>query len=252
MKFVKIIASLVVGLASLGLMTTAHAQSSTFANFSDGGTNDFVFTNAGALSSFTSGEIPVKFFFDDPNSYDSVGTQIAANLLITGTVESGATSVGPNDYQPFSSLELQFTDASNDNLLTVNATPSGSSYPTLSGSDGGGSATLSASSTGRGSDVVRYTSSYLNFTNVTNENFGLSFSSIIDTSGPSSGTSGITYNTNAYLDSFIASGTGTFASTPAPLVPSSTPEPNTLLILAIAFGCLLMLGMYKKVQVTKS
>lgn len=198
----------------------ANAQTTTFASFQqrNSSAQNFVFTNNTTNATFNT--VPagnrVYFLYDD-----SVITGLPAQLIgfqnatITLTSSTSiASSFSNGSYtQPvdntFTLAIIRDTAASvgvgggtRRNLLTVTVN-NGTSNGELGGS--GNSATYSASQPG-GQSVV-FTSDFLDFTQSSARNFGLSFSSV--TPAISSGSGG-------FLSSFTASGLGTFASDPPP------------------------------------
>jgi hypothetical protein len=88
-------------------------------------------------------------------------------------------------------------------LLTVTVT---TGAPSISGNLGGESGSFFASTP---TENVTFTSDFLNFANTTERNFSIAFSSIIPQ---------LSLNANGLLNDFSAAGTGTFASSPRPLI----------------------------------
>jgi hypothetical protein len=229
----------VLALAGLAVTVIASkpvsAQSTTFAQFFQQTSSPlFVFTNTGSTSSFTSTPIPVYFNFDVANTY---GTNlVAATLTITGTVSGPATVSGsPSSItQPFSNLDLTFKDASNNVLLTADATNTAvTNNPAYTGQQGGQGGAVGGSVTSTPPAVVTFTSPYISSTYLdADQNYSVTFSALNDiVAGDTTSTSdGPTVNANGYLDSFDANATGTFAAAAAPVVP----EPSAALVLAIA------------------
>jgi hypothetical protein len=103
-------------------------------------------------------------------------------------------------------------NGSRDILLQVVFTPF-----TFSGS--GGSGGFSASSL---SGFVSFSSDFLDFSNTTQRDIGLSFSSILP---------GLSIGANGFFNNFTAAGTGTFSSNPVPMF---IPEPSTYLMMGVA------------------
>jgi hypothetical protein len=226
----------------------ASAQTSTtFSDFTEAGDQGFVFTNTGATSSFTSDPISANFHYDVVNGLAPLTgngdtATIAATVTISGVVDAPA-SIDPSASitQQFSHIDLTFTDKANGkNLLTVTDTSSTlAASPSFSGTDESETGGINSSTSGAFAQDITYSSAYLNFSNVTADNFGLTFSSLLDT--PSG--NGPTISADTYLSSFVASGTGTFASTQTPS--AITPEPNPAIAILIAFSILCAFGLFK-------
>jgi hypothetical protein len=261
MKFGKALGIFGIALAGVGLLATHALASTTFANFTENGTQAFVFTNTGATSTFSSTPISVNFFYQVANGLGtSSSTPIAANLVITGTVSGAATpgspSNGGNITQNFGTTTLTFTDiATGQTLLSVSdslGTSMNASPPAYGGGQTGGGGQISSSTSAFYPQAVTYGSSYLAFPGNTEDNFSLTFSSLTDTAtgDTTTTTSGPTVNGNGYLDSFAASGVGTFACTPPPVpqyIPG-VPEPSSLIAVGIAASGLFGLLMFRKKQ----
>jgi hypothetical protein len=104
------------------------------------------------------------------------------------------------------------------NLLTVSFTNA-----ELDASQNGGSFTFKSNA----NSVITFSSDFLDFTNVLGKDFSFSFSG----GNPSfSATVGSSGRNTAF------SGSGTFASDPAPLVVGSVPEPASWAMMLVGFG----------------
>ncbi len=214
--------------------STAHAQGTTFANFSQGTTgNQFTFTNNGTSSTFTSTQ-NVSFLYIIANDTGLVNVSIPAVLTLTGTVDGTASGTGRSGTsfdQFLKNISVQFTAVTPINGKTDLLSYSGglSESGDISGRYGGATVSLTED-TGLG-DVILFSSDFLDFSRATDENAQYSFTSVTPTLGQ---------NANGFLNTFMASGSGTFASTPAPA--QFTPEPSALSALAIGGLGLCCLG----------
>ena len=159
----------------------------------------------------------------------------SAKLTIAATTTAHAFLSSGYDFQPFDhSLTLTFTRAtpvilfgkSLSNLLTVTIMPDLADETSLSGRKGAHSMVLSADS---GTEVVTYTSDFIDFSHTIERDLALSFSSVNPGLSIASG----------FLSPFRTDFTGTFDSDPAPVV-FEIPEPGSLLILAAGFGGIAM------------
>lgn len=200
---------------------SAFGQTTTFAQFvSAAGGQDYIFTNNTFNGNFNTvgGGAPVFFFYQNvPGLPAELQGLQSAHVFVTTTTTQSGSSTGPGGTvtQPMNSqITIQiFRDTpaspgtgggSRTNLLTAVITPSGGT-PSLTGTDGGTSATLSATTPAH---TVVFTSHFLSFASTTNRNLGLSFSSVSPT---------FTLGSGNFLQNFNAAGTGTFASNPVPV-----------------------------------
>jgi len=202
--------------------TLLHAQSITFAQFIErNGTQDFVFTNNTSSADFAtvaSGS-PIIFIYQNTPGLPAVlqGPQMA-HVFVTGSTTTPAIQVGgidpPRDIQRFSGVVtiqiIRDTPAgvgtgTQRNLLTAVVTPDGASQASLSGDDLSDAAAFTAS---EARQSVVFTSDFLGFAPTSIENLGLSFSSV----NPA-----LSIGPGGFLNSFTAAGSGTFASTVAPV-----------------------------------
>lgn len=106
------------------------------------------------------------------------------------------------------------------NLLTVTF-----SNAELDASNGSGSFTFKSNA----DSVITFSSDFLDFTNVASKDFSFSFSGASPTFSAATGSSG---------RSTSFSGSGTFASDPAPLVVGGVPEPASWALMLGGFGLL--------------
>ncbi|NOT47317.1 MAG: carboxypeptidase regulatory-like domain-containing protein [Acidobacteria bacterium] len=200
--------------------STSLGQTTTFGQFlSTFGGQDYVFTNgvgSGTFNTVVNGA-PVDFrYLNVTGLPPSLSGFQSAHVFVTSSTTQAGNTTGPGGTvtQPFNStITIQIlrdtpapagTGGGNrTNLLTAVITTS-SGPASLAGSDGGNSATLSATTP---THNVVFTSHFLNFTATVSRNVGLSFSSVspVLTLGPGN-----------FLASMAAAGTGTFASNPVP------------------------------------
>ncbi|HQU83565.1 MAG TPA: carboxypeptidase regulatory-like domain-containing protein [Pyrinomonadaceae bacterium] len=209
----------VFGLLFFASILTVSAQTTTFAQFLEqNGTQDFVFTNNSSSAAFNTvgGGSPIAFRYQNISGLPAAltGFQDAHMFVSTTTTQAGALN-GGNVNQPFNqTVTVQiFRDTptpigvgsgSRTNLLTAVFSPNVNA-PSISGSNGGNSATLSATTPDH---VVTFTSDFISFGLTTDRNLGLSFSSV---------TPSLALGVGSFLQSFTAAGTGTFASNPPPV-----------------------------------
>jgi len=200
-----------------------QAQIVTFAQFIErNGTQDFRFTNNTTSATFetVTGGSEIFFRYSNVNGLPAELQGFQDAHLYSSNITSQTTLVsGGNIIQPFNNVyeiqilrdtPAQFGSGTRRNLLTIRFSPSTSSS-SLSGSEGGNSASLSATTPDQ---VVVFTSDFLNFSNSTQRNLALSFSSVIPT---------LQNGTGNFLQSFTAAGSGTIASNPAPAYSIPTP-----------------------------
>lgn len=210
----------IIGLLILGSVQTIQAQTTTFAQFNQRfSTNGFCFNNnAGSSATLTTcntpGGVPVEFtYLGIPGLDPSLqGNQFATVFVDANTTIPALPGAPPSGIrQNFQTVIIQILrDApaavganTRRNLLTVTVT---TGAPRLDGNLGANSAGLSASTPG---ENVTFTSDFLDFSTTTARNFALSFSSV---------TPPLSLGPGGFLNSFSAAGTGTFASTPRPII----------------------------------
>jgi len=205
-----------------------QAQIVTFAQFIErNGTQDFRFTNNTTSATFETVTGGSEIFF----RYQNVSGLPAelqgfqdAHLYSTNTTNQTTVISGGDIKQPFNNVyeiqmlrdtPAQFGSGTRRNLLTIRFSPSTSSA-SLSGPDGGNSASFSATTPDQ---VVVFTSDFLNFNNSTQRNLALSFSSVITS---------LQNGTGNFLQNFTAAGSGTIASNPAPTFNAPTAAPASI------------------------
>jgi hypothetical protein len=228
----------------LGGLSGAKADVVTFAQFQQQAAgNPFTFTNTGSTSTFTV-NIPVKFEYLVNNGYTPLvptGGVINAILTLNTTVDGTASNSGgkkPFLDQSMQSTSMTFTAvtplAGRKNLLTIS-----NSTGDITGFSGANSGNFTGDTTA--GDVVTFSSDFLDFSNTINRDFALSFSSILPM---------LAQAQNGYLANFTASGTGTFASDPAP-INRPVPEPSSVVTLGLgAFGLLALTARGRKTRRT--
>ena len=207
---------------TLSTVAIGQAQTVTFAQFIErNGTQDFAATNNGTSVTFQSvaAGSPILFLYSNVAGLPPVlqGTQ-EAHIIITASTTSPAIQVGgidpPRNIQRFSdTFTIQIIrdtpagvgTGTQRNLLTAIVTPQGTSQASLSGDDLSDSAAFTASEARQN---IVFTSDFLGFFPASLENLSLSFSSL----NPA-----FSINPNGFINSFTAAGSGTFASTLAPI-----------------------------------
>lgn len=208
-------------LAAVSLMTTAKAQTVTFGQFIQrNGTQDFVFTNnttSASLTTIANGS-PVIFTYQNINNLPAElqGPQLA-RIVVTSNTTTPATQTPtnpPRNLQQFDStvvvriirdVAAQSGTGTRRDLLTAIITPNGAAFSSLVGDDLSDAAAYTASSARQ---TVVYTSSFLGFPPASQNNLGLSFSSVNPL---------LSIGAGGFLNNFTAAGTGTFAADPAPV-----------------------------------
>ncbi|MGH9947063.1 MAG: hypothetical protein ACRD6X_07695 [Pyrinomonadaceae bacterium] len=198
---------------------TVRAQTTTFAQFFErNGTQDFVLTNNTSSADFNAvgGGSPIFFIYSNITGLDPSlqGIQSAHLFLTTTTTQSGVSSGGSVTQPLNQTVTIQIIrDApapvgvgfgSRTNLLTAVFSPAGNT-PGVVGSDGGNSATMSATTPDH---TVTFSSEFLLFGLTTQRNLALSFSSVAPSFALGSG---------SFLQNFEAAASGTFASSPPPI-----------------------------------
>jgi len=223
------------GLVAVAFATAKPALAvspTTFAAFNAPGTDNWVFDNTGSAGLFSTVSIPVSFTYGTANAYGAAGTPILGTLSVTATAYPNIQETSPpppggsptvTDYTYLDSYDMVFTANTPvdglTNLLTVDT-----NYSLLQGVDG--SEVASVTGEGGSGESVHFSSDFLNFTGTSDHSLSVSLTSL---SAP------LSQNANGYLNSFFASGSGNFSTTPAP---ASTPEASSV----VSFGALLMFG----------
>ncbi|MEO8648518.1 MAG: hypothetical protein ABI539_05070 [Acidobacteriota bacterium] len=205
--------------------TMVSGQTITFAQFFElNGSQDFFWTNnAGANGSFATipGGSPIYFTYQNIVGLDPQlqGIQLAHLTITTTSLQPGSLN-GSTVTQPFDQVAtVEITrdtpttpDVGGGNhtlLLRAVFTPAANT-PGLVGSNGGNSATLSATTPDHS---VTFSSHFVTFIATTQRNMALSFSSV---------TPGFSLGLGGFLQDMTAAGSGTFASNPVPTVTIST------------------------------
>ena len=231
------------GVLLAGMSSSAWASSVTFGQFTqkqatrvfryknlDSGINKAaeIYTTTPALSGPTANahaSIPVYYILSGGSlPLDLQGAQDAA-LSADFFATSGTTGSGSSRVQMFATGSITITRTTaaleglntRTNLLTVTFTNA-----ELDASQNNGSFTFKSNS----NSAITYTSDFMNFSNVLTKDFSLSFSGANPKFNAPLGSSSV--NTRF-------SGTGTFASDPAPIT-IGVPEASTWAMLMIGFG----------------
>jgi hypothetical protein len=224
----------------------AHAATETFGQFiqKTPSARLFSYTNqdsgANKKAEIKGTDIPVYFLLGLAGlPADLTGLQ-DAHLSVDFVSNLGTTGSGTSRVQMFDSLtsgSISFIrdtaagegDGTKTNLLTVSF-----SNAELDASQGNGSFTFKSNT----DSVITFSSDFLDFTNVLSKDFSFSFSGASPTFSAPLGNSG--RNTSF-------SGSGTFASDPAPLVFGDVPEPASWALMLGGFGLLGMTLRTRKV-----
>jgi hypothetical protein len=215
----------------------------TFATTSDVNSGDITWTDNGTsatlnTSNTSTGDL-VSFQFEHIAGLQGYlqGTLSAYEKINNGlgvTTTAAATSDGVNDTQSINSaFSISYTLATPinvngmmlSNLLTAIVTPQTAS-PTMSGTDGGSSATLSASTNKNNVYTVTFTSAFLKFQPNTSYSISLAFNSV---------TPDFELD-NSFISSFVADLVGSFAANPAPTSIPEVPSAALLIIGMAAVG----------------
>jgi hypothetical protein len=216
----------------------AHAATQTFAQFLQQ-TPDarlFTYTNqdsgANKKAEITANSVPVYFLFGVNGLPADLGSFQTATLSVDFVSNLGTTSTGSGsrsqlfDTVTNGSISFVRTTAAAEgngtrtNLLTVSF-----KNAELDASQNNGAFTFKSNA----NSVITFTSDFLDFTNLVDKDFALSFS-------------GANPNFNAPLGSsshsLSASGSGTFASDPPPVTIPGVPEPASWAMMLGGFGLL--------------
>lgn len=205
----------------------AWGSSVTFAQFQQNAAGSpFVFTNAGAASTFAATSVPVNFQYLVPNTYGAVNLNIPATLTLTSVVDTPAVSLPPIVGQSLKNVSISIvanTPVNGDSLLLkVDVDGSNQSTASLAGILGGQVGLQAADTDPAVAHKFAYSSDFISFVPNTTNNYALSFSSIFPA---------LSVNINGYLNRFTGSGTGTFAGSPVP-------EPGTAVLAVVGAGAL--------------
>jgi hypothetical protein len=228
-------------LASAAALTVAvvpaHAATETFGQFiqKSPGARVFSYTNLDSGSTkkaeIKGTNIPVYFLLGLEGLPDDLSDLQDAHLSVDfisnlGTTGGGTSRVQMFDTSTTGSISFIRDSAAGEgsgtktNLLTVTF-----SNAELDASQDNGSFTFKSNA----DSVITFTSDFLDFSNVVSKDFSLSFSGASPTFNAALGSSG--RNTTF-------SGSGTFASDPAPLIPGAVPEPASWALMMGGFGLL--------------
>ena len=215
----------------------ASAATETFGQFIQKSPNARAFhytkldSGANKKAEITGNNIPVYFLLGLSGlPADLTGLQ-DAHLSVDFISNLGTTGAGTSRTQLFDTAtagSISFIrdsaagegNGTRTNLLTVSFTNA-----ELDASNGSGSFTFKSNA----NSVITFTSDFLDFTNVLDKDFSFSFSGASPSFSASLGSSG---RNTAF------SGSGTFASDPAPLVVGGVPEPASWALMLGGFGLL--------------
>jgi hypothetical protein len=206
---------------TISTFTIGQAQTVTFAQFFQRtGSQDFVFTNNTTSASFQTVQngSAIYFIYQNVSGLPAVlqGPQLA-HIYITANTTTPAFQVAgdpPRDVQRFSgTFTIQIIrdeiagvgTGTQRNLLTAVITPDGTTQSSLAGDDLSDAVAYTASDVRQ---TVTYTSDFLGFVPGNVDNLGLSFSSV----NPN-----LSIGPGGFLNSFTTAGTGSFASSSAPI-----------------------------------
>lgn len=218
-----------------GLAVPAQAATETFAQFIQRSPSDrlFSYTNQDSgiakQAKLTGNSVPVYFLLaPDGLPADLTGLQ-DATLSVDFLSNLGTTGVGSSRVQLFDTItagSIVFTrdtaaaegNGTRTNLLTVSF-----SNAELDASQNGGSFTFKSNA----NSVITFSSDFLSFNDLVSKDFSFSFSGADPTFSSVIGNSG---------RNIVFSGSGTFASDPAPVVIGTVPEPASWAMMVVGFG----------------
>ncbi|HEY0461285.1 MAG TPA: carboxypeptidase-like regulatory domain-containing protein [Pyrinomonadaceae bacterium] len=198
-----------------------QAQTVTFGQFFQrNGTNDFIFTNQVTSASFQTIADGTAVLFTYQNVAnlppELQGVQLA-HVMVTATTTQPAFQFAndpPRDVQQFNQTfyirvirdtQAQSGTGTRRNLLTAVITPDGTTKSSIAGDDLSDALGYTATDARQ---TVTYTSDFIGFLPTSNDNLSLSFSSAFPL---------LTIGAGGFFNSFTAAGTGTFATSPAPV-----------------------------------
>jgi hypothetical protein len=200
-------------------LTTSQAQTTTFGQFlqRDTAAQNFIFTNNTTSANFNTVPAgnPIYFFYGGIPGLPAElsGLQLATLTVTASTTAPATPGASGNLVQPMNNTFviqiIRDTPATvgggtRRNLLTAVVTQ-GATSASITGQ--ANSASYTASTPSSTNQTVTYTSDFLDLTQTTDRNFGISFSSV---------TPALSFTPGGFFNSFTASGSGTFASNPPP------------------------------------
>lgn len=225
----------------------SYAGPITFAAFADKGNSQFVFSNngiagTGAAATFSAASDPIHFNFTSDIIGLDAALQGAQNAHLSYSISTPITTLAIYDSVNDADIQRENTVTTIsilrdtpyktfNNLLTVTFS-AGTRSVIMSGDDQNstmGEAINSGAGANAGRQNVTFTSDFLTFgANTVSKTVALIF-------GLNTGTVGI--NTNGLLNSFLATGTGSFLTNPVPMSVSMTvPEPGSATLLLAGLG----------------
>jgi hypothetical protein len=235
----------------LGTVGRASATLVTFAQFTENASspsNPFTYQNLGNGYTLYTATIPVNFIYLANNGVTAwtgapLGVPIASTLTMSAVASAPAQSLagGLIYSETFQNISMQFTANTpvgpygGTNLLTLGSNASNGVTGTFLGTSGGTSPVMTGSTTS--GNNVSFSSDFLDFKTVVNEDFSLSFSSLTP--------NGLGIGGDGYFNPFTASGVGTFSSDPAPL--PTLPEPGVVAF-AVSMGASGLYGLRRKLK----
>lgn len=206
---------------TISTVSFGQAQTVTFGQFIQlNGSQDFVFTNGGTAASFQTiadGSAVLFTYQNIANLPAELQGPQFAHVIVTANTTAAATQTAgspPRNVQPFNQTftiqiirdtAAQSGTGTRRNLLTAVITPNAGANSSLTGDNQSDAAAYTASSA---TQNVSYSSSFLGFLPTSQNNLGLSFSSVNPL---------LSIGAGGFLNSFTAAGTGTFASNPSPV-----------------------------------
>ncbi len=224
-KYTKILLSVgTLGLTLCAVPAQAQELFATFAQAFQTPAFTYSSTSGGATLGLASA-MPVSFQFQTTNGFGAaIGEDIEGTMTMSAMSAGSVFSSTSFLVQPMKDIELRFTSASaapnSGDLLKVTLTTGN-----LIARPGGQTARLTGTESTTSSNIVKYDSDYLDFSQpLVNKNFAISFTSV----APSIADGG-----NGSFALFTATATGNFGSDPLPPPKNNIPEPATLVLAAL-------------------
>lgn len=222
--------------APVGAVVTSFASytqlgtGSTLRNVRVGATGNRLYTTA-TPNATVPGSVGVSFNFLSPSLVAAGLSNLSATMTLNLT-QSGNSVLRAGSFLIQNGYVGTFSFVySGATPLVVGGKTYGAGANLLTGSIGGaGGGTVAGTGSSGGlsaSSAVTYSSDFLDFSNVLSNDLALSLTSIVP---------GLSAGANQSLNSFRASGTGSFSSDPAPIPVGSVPEPATWAMLVLGFG----------------